>query len=97
LFLVRCPSPNHPELYYQPGQRCPICEYHEQQAREQPPRTYGREIQLPDRTAQSGGVRLTVAEWCRRQGLGLRTVDARLKRGWTLHQAIFTPKGQCPW
>lgn len=37
------------------------------------------------------GVALTVADWGRRTGFGLKRIHARLKRGWPVEKALTTP------
>ena len=41
-----------------------------------------------------GALSLTMAEWAARTGMTLTGLHARMRKGWTLEQAVTTPRSQ---
>jgi hypothetical protein len=75
----------HRNVYYSTD-RCPLC--HALESAKPSSRATG--------VAQGGGVAyrgmiLPLAEWARRLGIARRTLQERLKAGWTVRQAFETP------
>ena len=42
---------------------------------------------------EAQGRRMTLSQWARDRGLSAGTIQARMRRGWSIEQALFTPKG----